>query len=218
VIQQYSANGTAAQKWKLIPAANNAYTIASALNESMVLDLPGAASTSGTKLQLYQSNGTAAQRFIPNTVTALPTLVNGGTYTISSAKSGKVLDVAGGSTANGANLQIYQSNGTPAQKFKVTYDGATGYYTLTNIKAAKPLDVAGAGARNGTNVHIYQSNGTPAQKWTITPGTTSGTYVLRAACSGLALDVAGGGSADRTNVQTYTPNQTPAQAWRFNPA
>jgi uncharacterized repeat protein (TIGR02543 family) len=213
VIQQYVSNGTAAQRWKLVETGKNTYAIASALNENMVLDLPNAASASGTKLQLYISNGTAAQRFVVN---ALSAPLKDGTYTVVSAlASNKVLDVAGGSTANGANIQLYQANGTAAQSFKLSYDVTTGYCILTNTKSNKVLDVAGASTASGANVWSYQSNNTLAQRWTIAAGKTAGTYALYSALNGLALDVAGGKTANGTNVQMYAVNGTPAQVWTF---
>jgi uncharacterized repeat protein (TIGR02543 family) len=218
-IQQYTSNNTAAQRWKFIPTTGGRYVIASALSDTKVLDLPGGASASGTKLQLYSANATAAQSFIINRIEAISGITNSGVYTLTSAlASNKVADVAGGSTANRANIQLYQSNNTAAQKFKLTFDSATGYYTITNVNANKVLDVAGAARTNGTNVHIYQGNNTYAQKWTIVPGSVSGTYVLYAACSGLVLDVAGGSSANRANIQTYTANGTAAQRWVFKAA
>jgi uncharacterized repeat protein (TIGR02543 family) len=216
VVQQYTANGTNAQKWKLLVNADGSYTIVTALDETFAIDLPAAASSNGTKLQLYKVNGTAAQNFRLNTITPL---LSNGTYKITSALAANmVLDVAAAGTANGANIQIYQSNNTAAQRFTLSYDAATGYYTITNPNARKVIDVAAAGTANGTNVHIYQSNNTNAQKWTIVRGSTPNTYVLYAACSGLTLDVAGAQTANGTNVWTYAANGTAAQMWRFDSA
>ena len=62
-------------------------------------------------MQQYASNNTWAQKWIA--------VSNGdGTVTLHSAlKYGLVLDVAGASTANGANVQVYASNGTKAQRW-----------------------------------------------------------------------------------------------------
>jgi hypothetical protein len=220
-VQQYKDNGSNAQRWKLFSALDGGHILVSALNESMALDLPAAASASGTKLQLYTANGTAAQRFSMNRIDVPTGLVSGGTYFIAStldAGGDKVADVAGGSTANRANVWLYQKNSTDAQKFRLTYDSATGYWVVANASSGKVLDVAGGGSARGTNVWMYQSNNTWAQRWTIVPGGAPDSYVLYAACSGLVLDVAGGKTASGTNIQTYTPNGSPAQAWSFKAA
>jgi uncharacterized repeat protein (TIGR02543 family) len=203
-------------RWRLLLNADGTYTIESADGNGLVFDCTGGSSASGTRLQVYTSNGTKAQRFTISAVAPAPGLESGATYTVFTALSAnKVLDVSNGSTADGGNIQIYQSNNTGAQKFRLAYDSATGYYTLTNVPANKPLDVALAKAADGTNVQIYQNNGTYAQKWTIVPGSIPGTYVLRSACGGLALDVAWGKTDNGTNVQIYTSNGTAAQQWRF---
>jgi beta-N-acetylglucosaminidase len=211
-IQQYTPNGTDAQKWAFIPtdAADGTYYIVSKLDPKLCLDVEGASTQNGARLQLYSSNKTPAQRFLLNKQSSV---IADGLYTVQSKlASSAVLDVAQGSLASGANVQIYGSNGTFAQKFSLTFDANTGYYTITNSMSNKALDVAGAGTTSGTNVIMYTSNQTPAQKWAI-ESDGQGNYVLYAACSGLALDVAGGSTRNGTNVQTYAPNGTPAQTW-----
>jgi beta-N-acetylglucosaminidase len=212
-VWQYAPNGTTAQKWVLTPATDGSgtYKISSRLNEKYCLDVAAGSSTNGTAIQLYESNNTKAQRFKLNKIER--TLADG-TYIIGSALSNKVLDVAGGSSANQANVQLYTSNNTYAQRFQIAYDNATGYYTITSIQANRVLDVAGAGTSNGTNIQMFSKNDTKAQKWTITLAST-GRYRLAAANSGLVLDAKGGGTANGTNVQVYESNNTAAQQWTF---
>jgi uncharacterized repeat protein (TIGR02543 family) len=209
VIRQYSANNTRAQRWKLVPAAGNSYSIVSVLNENMALGLTAGSVAKGTTIRLFKSTGSANQRFVLNKVEA--PLANG-TYTItSSVRPGKALSLAGGSTKNGTALQLAAPNKGAAQKFRLTYDRATGYYTIVNVRSGKALDVAGAGKKNGTKVQVYTSNRTAAQKWTIVK-TKSG-YTLYSACSGLVLDVAGKASTNGAKAQTRTAKGTAAQAW-----
>ena len=79
--------------------------------------------------------------------------------------SGKVLDVNGGVSANGTNVQQYDSNGTYAQKW-IAVKNSDGSYTFQSALAENAvLDVNGGSNANGTNVQLYTSNGTNAQKW-----------------------------------------------------
>ena len=79
--------------------------------------------------------------------------------------SGKVLDVNGGVSANGTNVQQYDSNGTYAQKW-IAVKNSDGSYTFQSALAENAvLDVNGGSSANGTNVQLYTSNGTNAQKW-----------------------------------------------------
>lgn len=137
-----------------------------------------------------------------------------GTYTIKSLlNTNKVLDIAGGSKNNGANVQIYKQNTTNAQKFNVTYLG-NGYYTIQSVHTKKVLDVAGAGKSNGTNVQQYTSNHSDAQQWVIRKN-KNGYYSIQAKCNGLYLDVAGASTKDGTNVQMFKGNGTKSQLFVF---
>lgn len=67
-----------------------------------------------------------------------------------------VLDIYGGYTSNGANVQLYRSNDTEAQLFKVTHD-SQGYVTFTNVKSGKVLDVYGGTKKNNQNIWQFSS-------------------------------------------------------------
>ena len=90
-----------------------------------------------------------------------------GYVTLTNVGSGKVLDVNGASTADGANVQQYASNGTWAQKW-IAVKNADGSYTFySGMHDRKVLDVYGGMTSNGANVQLYAGNGTKAQRWTI---------------------------------------------------
>ncbi|WP_164514678.1 RICIN domain-containing protein [Bifidobacterium goeldii] len=143
-------------------------------------------------------------------------LINEGEYTISSAlASNLVLDVSNGSTDNGANVQIYQDNASPAQRWKVTKDDK-GYLTLTNEGSGKVLDILSGNNQSGANVQSYASNNSRAQKWIAI--NSNGRIILRSALTGdylLSLDVFDGRAKSGTNVQSYADNGSRAQQWNF---
>ena len=128
--------------------------------------------------------------------------------------SRSVLDVAGGSKANGANVQLYSYNGTAAQTWKLAYDAASGFYTIVNRVASKALDVSGGSTKNGANVQTWASNGTKAQKWRIVKD-GAGWRVESALASQFVLDVSGAGTSNGTNIQVYRANGTKAQRFEF---
>ena len=135
---------------------------------------------------------------------------DGGIYTIKSAiDTGKSLDIYGGYTTAKANLQLYSSNGTNAQKFIINKnDDDT--YSIYAYCSGMAFDVYGGGLTNGTNVWQFTPNDTVAQNWYIEKN-SDGTYSFKSALSGLYLDVAGASAKNGTNVQTYTSNGTAAQ-------
>ena len=122
----------------------------------------------------------------------------------------RVLDISGGSTASGANAQIYTKNGSAAQRFLLDYAG-DGYYRIVNLQSGKALDVAGGSKANGTNIWQYVWNGSDAQLWSLEENGSGYSIVSKA--SGKVLDVAGGSNRAGTNVQLYESNRSAAQTW-----
>ena len=139
-----------------------------------------------------------------------------GTYTVSTVlKDGMLLDVAGGSKSDRANVQLGGSNGGANQKWRVSHD-SKGYVTLANVNSGKVLDVAGGSARNGANALQYSSNGGRNQKWVAVRSGSS--YRLVSALSqSLVLDVAGWSTKDGANVDVWTSNGGANQQWKFKP-
>ncbi|MGN0108526.1 MAG: RICIN domain-containing protein [Bifidobacterium sp.] len=223
VVQQYASNGTAAQHWSLLDYGNGKISLTSNVSGKAV-DIPSGNASSSVKLQIYSANGTKAQQWTVTRVKSERDKLNDlaaknkgvladGTMTMISALSAsKALDVSGASRSNCANVQLYQSNGTGAQRWIVSHD-RQGYVTLRNAASGKVLDIAGASTANGTNVQQYDSNGTWAQKW-IAVSNGDGTVTLHSALKyGLVLDVAGASRANGANVQVYASNGTRAQRW-----
>ena len=138
-----------------------------------------------------------------------------GVYLIQPAMSSlRVLDVSGGSRSDGANIQIWESNMSGAQRFEVVVD-ADGYATIVNVQSGKVLDVAGAQARPGTTVWQYAYNNTKAQKWRIVEN-ADGTYSLESAlANNLVLDVYAATDANGSKMQVYAGNGSKAQKFTF---
>ncbi|MDR1089181.1 MAG: RICIN domain-containing protein [Coriobacteriales bacterium] len=143
--------------------------------------------------------------------------VSPGSYYLRPAVSHtRVLDVAGGSVAGGANIQLWGANKTPAQRFELRIED--GSYVLVNEKSNLALDVAGGLAQSGTNVWQYTQNGTDAQKWAINSN-GDGSYTLVSALNPeFVLDVSSGADAHGANIQIYRANNTAAQSFSFMPA
>ncbi|AUX37125.1 MULTISPECIES: RICIN domain-containing protein [Sorangium] len=126
------------------------------------------------------------------------TIDTGAVYTIVGVQSGKCVEVAGGSTADGAGLQIASCNGSTRQQFRVeSADG--GYYRIRNVASNRCLDVANASTSDGARVQQYSCWNGQNQQWSFTDVT--GGVRLTARHSGKSLDV--GGSADGAALQQW---------------
>lgn len=223
-VQQYTSNGTRSQKW-VIKKSGNGYTIVSALDSNFVLDLSSGRVNNGQNIQFYTSNDSNAQKWnltkylskqekLDQLAAENKNTLADGVYKIGNAQnSNYVLDIASGSKNNGANVQLYLSNGTTAQSFKVTHD-TNGYVTFTNVNSGKALDVSGGKVVNSRNIQQYYSNDTKSQKW-IVKKSNSGYTIISALDSNYVLDLSGGKVVNSRNIQLYQSNGSTAQQWTF---
>ncbi|MFB7777953.1 ricin-type beta-trefoil lectin domain protein [Streptomyces bauhiniae] len=116
--------------------------------------------------------------------------------------AGKCLDVAGGSSANGTAVQLYDCNGSTAQQWTVAADGS--------VRAlGKCLDVVSASTANGAKVQLYDCNGTGAQRWSYNAAT--GDVVNTAADK--CLDVTDNSSANGARAQIWSCTGAANQKW-----
>jgi GH25 family lysozyme M1 (1,4-beta-N-acetylmuramidase) len=206
-VRQNAYTGSSFQKWWLFLDEDGRYTLMS-VGSGKVLDVSGGKAQNGTNVQQYASNGSNAQKFIL-TESNKETIAEDTYMLCSGISTTKVLDISGASQNNSANVQLWQMNGTTAQRFKFSYNG-DGTYTITAVHSGKVLDVNGGGYANGTNVQQYTSNGSAAQKWLIR-SLGDGYYAIFSAASGKALDAKGGKSTNGTNIQIYEYNGSNAQ-------
>lgn len=207
------------QLWKFIQAGGGAYYIKSKLGT--VLDVKSGKIQAGTNVQMYTQNGTKAQKWTPRLEKEYKAVdVKAGTYVIHTAMNkNRVLDIAGGSGANGANVRLYHGNDTAAQRFKVEKVSG-GYYRIVSEKTGKVLDVRSGSMAAKANVQQYEWKKADAQLWKfVDAGKVNGEqqYYLQSKLGNM-LDVAGAKTAVGTNVQTYTPNGSIAQKWVLDTA
>lgn len=134
-------------------------------------------------------------------------------YKITARHSGKVLEVAGASTAAGANVQQSAWAGSDNQKWKFTF--SDGFYQVTNINSGKALEVTGSGTTDGVNVQQGNAGTGDNQKWNVLRN-SSGYYALAAKHSIKVLDVAGNSTANGANVQQMTSINLQNQQWTIS--
>lgn len=224
-ISQYTRNGTRSQHWTVRNEANGEVTLIS-VNTGKALDVPNGSAINGLQLQIFDDNGTASQRW---SITPWATkrqridafasenagTISPGVYAIGTSFSErKVVDVANGSHEDAANVQLFGSNASSAQRWEITED-MDGYLTIKNVGSGKVLDVVGANNASGTNVQQYKPNNSYAQKW-IAVDSNDGNVILHSALDEqLVLDVAGGRASDGTNIDVYAINETSAQKFKL---
>ncbi|WP_329459563.1 arabinofuranosidase catalytic domain-containing protein [Streptomyces sp. NBC_01497] len=78
---------------------------------------------------------------------------------------GRCMDVVGNTTAQNAQVQLYDCNGVGGQKWVQRDDGS-----LLNPQSGRCLDATGGATADGTRLQIHDCNGTAAQVFTVGGG------------------------------------------------
>ena len=125
----------------------------------------------------------------------------------------KTIDIVDASLNVCANVQIYERDDVPQQKFKFVLND-DGTYTIIASHSNKVLDVQDGAKYSGANVWQYNSNNTDAQKW-ILKSCGDGYYNIISKLNGLYLDIASGLGNNGQNIQVYAGNGTNAQKFKL---
>ncbi|UQX04153.1 endo-1,4-beta-xylanase [Streptomyces sp. RerS4] len=113
------------------------------------LDVPGASTTDGTQVNLWDCNNRTNQQWSYTTAGELRVYGN------------KCLDAAG--TGNGTKVQIYSCWGGDNQKWRLNSDGS-----IVGVQSGLCLDAAANGTANGTLIQLYSCSNGNNQRWSRT--------------------------------------------------
>ncbi|MFC9096333.1 MULTISPECIES: RICIN domain-containing protein [unclassified Streptomyces] len=141
------------------------------------------------------------QQLVVDSVTVTTSNTSGGSGSPITGLAGKCVDVAGANPANGTAVQLYDCNGTTAQKWTVGSDG-------TVRALGKCLDVVGNGTADGSKVQLWDCTGGPNQKWTVT-----GARDIVNPQANKCLDVTDNNSANGTRLQIWSCSGGANQKW-----
>lgn len=140
-------------------------------------------------------------------------ITNNSTYKIVNRNSGKLIEVANGSTANGGDIQQNMDQNDNGQRWKAV-DVGSGFWKFINMSSGKVIDVEGSSLNNGTNISQYTDSGTPNQHWSLT-GIGNGFWKIVNKNSGKLIDVENSSRADYGNISQYQDMNTANQQWVF---
>ncbi|MGX4653551.1 ThuA domain-containing protein [Micromonospora sp. SCSIO 07396] len=149
---------------------------------------------------------------VPGTGTG--TGVAGKTWTLTALHSGKLMDVSGVSTADGAQLTQWAATGGNNQKWQAV-DAGNGAVYLKAVHSNKCAEVIGGSTTAGAFLQQATCTNGNQQKFTATATTTAGVYTVRNVQSGLCLDVNGAATTDGARLLQWTCHGASNQQWRF---
>jgi arabinan endo-1,5-alpha-L-arabinosidase len=137
--------------------------------------------------------------------------ISDGVYAFKSRLSGKVIGVAGASTADGALVQQSTDTNGRHQQWYVIGHG-DGYYSIINANSLKSLDVYDNSTTAGTNIAQWSYWAGPGQQWRFA-SPASGYYTVASKLSGMVLDVKSKSTADGAQIIQYPSNGGSNQQW-----
>jgi hypothetical protein len=130
-----------------------------------------------------------------------------GTFIVHIAGNPKlVLDVSGGSVADGGKLIIWGPNGGDNQKFKFKKQG------IFSVKSKKALDCSG-GLKQGGAIIQWAPHGRENQQWVY----DRASQTIKSTTQNLVLDVNGGNLKPGGEIIAWHPNNGPNQKWVLVP-
>ncbi len=115
------------------------------------LDVPGASTTPGVQVQIWDCNGAANQTW---------THTAGNQLTVNSGGSQLCLDAFNNQVSAGTKVQTWTCNGGANQQWNVNANG-----TITGVQSGLCLDVTGASTANGALAQLWNCNGQSNQQW-----------------------------------------------------
>ncbi|TDU03301.1 ricin-type beta-trefoil lectin protein [Streptomyces sp. 846.5] len=148
------------------------------------------------------------------TWTANSGLPSAGTRTLTNSNSSDLMDVVGASTAAGAKVDQWPSNGGTNQQWTLTRV-SDNVYTLASVKSGLCLDVPGAATTNGLQLEQWTCTGGTNQQWAadLVGSLTGSTYVLVGIGSDLAVGVSGSSTASGAQVVQQSGTGAANQKW-----
>lgn len=230
-VEQQRYRMDTAQRWKIEPVGRNEYVVRLQA-EARVLDVEWSRTDDFTQMQVWEANGTLAQRFEFERVGDVPAsayreienrqregsspgqTVENGIYTIESVlQKGKVVDVAGGSKSLETRLIIWDNLNGENQKFLLEYDPRDGAYWIVAKHSHLPIGVP---RERSWHENISQRNVElgGAQKWYIHRD-RAGTYTFELKSNGLVMDVYGSKVQNGNTIWTHEKNGTNAQKFHL---
>ncbi|WP_367318721.1 alpha-L-fucosidase [Streptomyces sp. HUAS ZL42] len=209
-------------------ATNYRYKIEGSTDNSTwttLADLTATTSTSQVQVSVFR----AQARYVRVTVTGLPSgtwasirnlelydrpfTADLGTFRLVNRKSGKVMDVSGASSADGASIIQWPWTGGTNQQWKLL-PNADGSYRLSNVRSGKVLDSPGSSTQ-GASLDQWSDDGGDNQWWKLVPSQTSGYYQLVNVRNGWCADVKDASAADGASIIQWPATGGSNQDWQI---
>lgn len=178
-----------------------------------IMELPG-----GTG---YQQGQTNAENVVNITWGEDIQPVIDGRYKLVNRNSGKVIEVANGSSDRGINIQQNTSTGASYQKWKVTpvdsrIGGDFSYFSITALHSGKAMDIYNWSIDSGAEIKVWDNTKGGNQQFYLEYA-GDGWFYIRSRHSALCLDVLNNSLDIGAIIVQEEKNDNYSQQWRFIP-
>jgi hypothetical protein len=207
-VKLYYENTNEENDWQFIDAGDGYFYIRN--RTGYYLDVQGDRAVNNANLQLYHYIGNNSQKWRLEDVTKY---VNaGGVCKIRSAYNNNMcLDIAGNSTEDRANIQLFENTNDDVQKFRIYKEG--NYSCFKSVYSGKWLDI-GLPIQNKANVQLWWNNDSDEDKWIFEDAGNG--YVYIQSKTGFYLDLEKDDPVNRANIQVYHFIGNNSQRWRID--
>ena len=137
-------------------------------------------------------------------------------YELVSKNSGKAIDVAGGSTANGTRLQQYTRNNTSSQRFRFVATSSGYYRIVPKTNSRQGWDIKGGSTSNGAKAQVWSYGGSTSQQFKIQRMAGGGYRLTPRHVTNRCLDVPGSSKNNSVQLQIWTCNSATNQTFYLN--
>lgn len=218
-IDIYQYNGGTNQQFKFVPNSDGSYKILSRVSgDSKGVEIVNAEIGSGANVQQWEINGHACQNWILESVVDPGVAMStDNVYTFQNANSGLLLEIAGGSMADGTNVQQWGDGGYNTQKWILKSFGSGNYYYIRSQQNATYVLRAESGS-NGGNIDIRPYSTKDSAMLFKFCKNLDGTYTIktRASKESCVVEVKDASTSSGANVQQWEKNGHACQNWMVN--
>ncbi|MGW2541117.1 glycosyl hydrolase family 95 catalytic domain-containing protein [Kitasatospora sp. NPDC001574] len=136
-----------------------------------------------------------------------------GEFKLVNRNSGLVMDVFGGSSADGAPVIQYAWSGSTNQRWRLLPDH-DGSFRLSSVRSGRVLEDPGASGTVGKALHQWSDTNSGNQWWRLVPTGTGGHYRLVNVRSGLCADVRSGSTSSGAAIVQSPAGGGASQEWK----
>ncbi|HTJ72354.1 MAG TPA: RICIN domain-containing protein [Actinospica sp.] len=190
------------------------------LGDSPLIWLP--MTLSGTTVNVGWQNSWSLDVTTGLSTSASSNPTSGSTYTLKNGKSSYLMDVSGGSTANGGKIIQWASNGGSNQKWTLKQvSGTSDVFTVVSVNSGLCLEVPSSSTTEGVQLDQWTCNGGTNQEWAFDPVgsyATSGdaVYQLTPLNSGYTAEDENNSTTEGSAIDQWATNGGSNQQWTLS--